>query len=129
MNNKHTVVDVIEHEGRVQAAVSYSKVHAVRTNPFTEYPRATEAAPTLGPRPDDNTLGTIWEPWGDRPGRDDLPVRIRNKVYQVAIAGHHSSNRSNSNSLNCWASSCASFFHRRSKRCISDRTLQLMTKC
>lgn len=85
--NKHTVVDVIEHEGRSQAHVSYSKVHAVGANAFTNYPKATQPEPTLGPRPDDNTLGTLWEPWGDRPGKDDLPVMIRNKVYNVPIAG------------------------------------------
>ena len=85
--NKHTVVDVIEHEGRTQAHVSYSKVHAVGSGAFSNFPKATQPFPTLSPRPDDNTGGTFWEPWGDRPGRDDLPIRIRNKVYQVAIAG------------------------------------------
>ncbi len=85
MSNAHTVIDVVEHNGQTKAHVSYTKVYSAGYTPG--FGTDTNPMKTPNIQPLESQQGFMWSPWGDRPGRDDLPKRITDRVYNVAIAG------------------------------------------
>lgn len=75
----HTVLDVVQMDGKHQAYLNNS----TRLTGM----RATGNDRTDTSFPDELERGFLWAPWGDKPGKDDLPKQIREKIYQVPIAG------------------------------------------
>ena len=58
-------------------------------NPYAPMPghKATGTGRTDSTFPEDRERGFLWAPWGEYAGKDNLPTLIREKIYQVPIAG------------------------------------------
>lgn len=74
----HTVLDVVQYDGVTKAYLN---------NTVVTGKKATGTGHTGTAFPEELERGFLWAPWGDRPGKDDLPTLIREKIYQVPVAG------------------------------------------
>ncbi|PHN06941.1 hypothetical protein [Flavilitoribacter nigricans] len=75
----HTVLDVVQVDGgRHQAYLNNTQITGRK---------ATGTGRTDSSFPDELERGFLWAPWGDKPGKDDLPRIIREKIMKVPIAG------------------------------------------
>lgn len=85
MSDTHTIIDVVEHNGQAKAHLNYTKIFSAGFAPT--FGTETQPKPTISIQPAETQTGFMWAPWGDRLGNDDLPRRIRERVFDVAIAG------------------------------------------